>query len=64
MAIDWPAGEEQLRVTASAGVVTYPEDGSTPESLLDAVDALLYRAKHDGKNCVYFNELAEKRASH
>ncbi|HEX9779291.1 MAG TPA: sensor domain-containing diguanylate cyclase [Geopsychrobacteraceae bacterium] len=64
MAIDWPAGEEQLRVTASAGVVTYPEDGSTPESLLDAVDALLYQAKHDGKNCVYFNELAEKRASH
>lgn len=53
--IDWPGVQEQLRVTTSSGVATFPGDGSTTEGLLEIVDALLYRAKREGKNCVYYN---------
>jgi len=63
MGIDWPEVQEQLRVTASAGVATFPGDGNTSESLLDAVDMLLYRAKDEGKNCIFFNEKARKRVN-
>lgn len=61
--IDWPDIQEQLRVTVSAGVATFPNDGVTPEKLLDSVDTLLYQAKQEGKNCVYFNEREKLRAN-
>ncbi|HKJ03956.1 MAG TPA: sensor domain-containing diguanylate cyclase [Geopsychrobacteraceae bacterium] len=62
MGIEWPGVQQQLRVTASAGVATFPDDGIAAECLLNSVDELLYRAKREGKNCVYFNELLRKRA--
>lgn len=40
-------------ITVSVGVATYPQDGDSPEVLLQTVDDLLYRAKHEGKNKVY-----------
>jgi diguanylate cyclase (GGDEF)-like protein/PAS domain S-box-containing protein len=43
-----PLGE----VTASAGVATFPLHGSTPQLLLDAADAALYRAKAEGRDRV------------
>ncbi len=39
-------------LTASFGVSTFPEDGSTQASLLATVDKRLYRAKAEGKNRV------------
>jgi diguanylate cyclase (GGDEF)-like protein len=39
-------------VTASIGVSTWPEDGTTPEVLLQVADAWLYRAKAEGRNRV------------
>lgn len=42
------------RVTASIGVAVYPRDGQTLEDLLSAADALLYVAKREGKNKVYW----------
>ena len=39
-------------ITLSAGVATMPQDGSTMDQLLDVADGALYRAKHDGRNCV------------
>jgi len=41
-------------VTVSVGVASYPLDGETTEGLLKMVDGLLYRAKKEGKNIVYF----------
>lgn len=39
-------------VTISAGVATFPHDGTTPEVLFEVADALLYRAKASGRNRV------------
>jgi len=46
--------EEQTlgRITLSLGVATFPNDGATSTALLKAVDAALYRAKHEGRNRV------------
>src|SRR5919204_668498 len=41
-----------VNVTISVGVATFPDDGSTPEALLDAADTALYRAKLAGRNSV------------
>ena len=43
---------QPFRVTFSAGVATYPDDGLTVESLLKASDRRLYLAKRTGKNRV------------
>lgn len=41
-------------LTVSVGVACYPIDGKDPDTLLGTVDALLYKAKNQGKNKVYF----------
>jgi diguanylate cyclase (GGDEF)-like protein len=41
-----------LKVTVSLGVADAPSDGNRPEELVKKVDARLYRAKHEGRNCV------------
>ena len=44
------AGSEPFTLTASIGIVCYPEHGETVELLLENVDKALYRAKNQGKN--------------
>ena len=46
--------ESRLRVnvTVSLGAATYPENGTTPEHLVEKVDQALYLAKGRGKNMV------------
>lgn len=39
-------------VTVSIGIATYPADGMTPEVLQQLADAMLYRAKAEGRNRV------------
>lgn len=41
-----------LPVTASIGVACFPTDGFDNDSLLKAVDIVLYKAKQAGRNCV------------
>jgi diguanylate cyclase (GGDEF)-like protein len=41
-------------VTVSLGVSGFPGDGSTTDHLLSHADACLYKAKHQGKNMVYW----------
>ena len=54
-------GVEELRlhedkdypgITASIGVASFPEDGKSPESVLECADRALYEAKARGKNGV------------
>jgi diguanylate cyclase (GGDEF)-like protein len=45
-------GEQVLPVTISLGLASFPEDGTTRESLLKAADKALYKAKEAGRNRV------------
>jgi diguanylate cyclase (GGDEF)-like protein len=42
----------QLGVTISLGIALAPQDGNNPKELLKQADDALYRAKHEGRNCV------------
>jgi diguanylate cyclase (GGDEF)-like protein/PAS domain S-box-containing protein len=42
----------KVKVTASCGVATFPDDGVTLDWLLKVADERLYKAKSLGKNCV------------
>lgn len=45
-------GDKEVAVTISLGAATYPYDGETPSSIIDAADKRLYNAKHNGRNQV------------
>jgi diguanylate cyclase (GGDEF)-like protein/PAS domain S-box-containing protein len=45
-------GQSLAPVTLSLGVAVFPEHGTTSTGILRAVDAALYRAKHDGRGRV------------
>jgi diguanylate cyclase (GGDEF)-like protein len=42
--------ETDTYLSASTGIVIFPEDGSDPDTLLRRADAAMYRAKEDGRN--------------
>ncbi|WP_252228497.1 diguanylate cyclase domain-containing protein [Caldicoprobacter algeriensis] len=44
---------EADNVTGSFGVVEYQE-GDTLDSIMKRADAMMYRAKNDGRNCVRY----------
>ncbi|MDO3377463.1 diguanylate cyclase [Geoalkalibacter halelectricus] len=43
---DLPSG----KLTASMGIASFPGDGNTPRTLINAADIALYRAKSEGRN--------------
>jgi diguanylate cyclase (GGDEF)-like protein len=45
---------EKVGMTASFGMATFPEDGTSSADLLVKVDERLYRAKWEGKNRVVY----------
>ena len=45
---------EEVVVTASIGIATFPADGDNAEALLGAADAAMYRAKQSGRNAFQF----------
>jgi diguanylate cyclase (GGDEF)-like protein len=45
-------GQSLGPITVSLGVAAFPNHGDTPEALLRAADAALYRAKHEGRDRV------------
>ncbi len=57
-AIKVPRREEQVRVTVSAGVAVWPNDGDNPDDLVHAADARLYHAKALGRNRVVSSSVA------
>jgi diguanylate cyclase (GGDEF)-like protein/PAS domain S-box-containing protein len=46
--------EHDIHVTASIGIVTYPEDGTDVETLLKNADFAMYQAKDSGRNNYQF----------
>jgi diguanylate cyclase (GGDEF)-like protein len=47
----WAAGND-IPVTISCGVASYPDGALTKEAFFAAADKALYEAKHAGRNCV------------
>jgi diguanylate cyclase (GGDEF)-like protein/PAS domain S-box-containing protein len=45
---------QEVFVTASIGIATFPADGDNAEALLGAADAAMYRAKQAGRNAFQF----------
>lgn len=48
--------QAQVQLSASIGVVLYPEHGDMPEDILKKADAAMYAAKRAGRNCWRFFE--------
>ena len=46
----------KIHISISIGIAERSKRHSTPELVVDAADAALYRAKEDGRNCVRFAE--------
>jgi diguanylate cyclase (GGDEF)-like protein/PAS domain S-box-containing protein len=60
--------QHDLHVTASIGIVTYPDDGTDAEALMKNADFAMYHAKDSGRNNYQFfksdmNERAVERQS-
>jgi len=51
-----PSGAAKTTISISAGIAERSMRHSTPELVLDAADAALYRAKEAGRNCVKVDE--------
>lgn len=47
---------EKLHMSASIGLVVYPDDGDMAEDLLKKADSAMYAAKRAGRNCWRFYE--------
>src|SRR5207253_7486397 len=45
---------QEIVITASIGIATYPADGQDAGALLAAADAAMYRAKQSGRNAYQF----------
>jgi diguanylate cyclase (GGDEF)-like protein len=45
---------QELRITASVGICTYPEDGEDEQTLTKHADVAMYQAKAEGKNNFQF----------
>jgi predicted signal transduction protein with EAL and GGDEF domain len=52
-------------LTASLGISSFPEDGTTPIALINAADIALYQAKSQGRNRIvlYSADLAPNQSS-
>jgi diguanylate cyclase (GGDEF)-like protein len=59
LSIRLPKQETVARLTVSAGIAIFPEDGVTADELIDQADARLFEAKESGRNRVVGPPLPE-----
>lgn len=63
LGVPFRIADHVFRLTASIGICLYPDDGNTPQLLIDRADAAMYRAKRLGLGSyVFHNEDAEQKA--
>lgn len=53
---EYEVSVERIHMSASMGVVVYPDDGDRVEDILKKADSALYAAKRAGRNCWRFYE--------
>ncbi|WP_425914211.1 putative bifunctional diguanylate cyclase/phosphodiesterase [Pseudomonas sp. GWSMS-1] len=54
LAASFSIGQQQLHITASIGISTYPNDATVAEGLIKNADTAMYRAKEEGRNNYQF----------
>jgi diguanylate cyclase (GGDEF)-like protein len=54
LAVPYRVGAEDIVITSSMGIASYPLDGETPEDLLKGADIAMYSAKDAGRNTYQF----------
>lgn len=59
---EYDLGEAKIQMSASIGIVEYPQHGLVPEVILQKADIAMYAAKETGRNCwhVFEASLLEK----
>ncbi len=50
---EFEENQPNRKITISAGVATYPDDGQDFDSLVNSADQRLYRAKQSGRNAIF-----------
>jgi len=68
VSLPYQLGENEIHISASAGIAVFPGDGDDVEALMNHADVAMYKAKKDGRNQHLFfnqtmNEAEEKRAN-
>lgn len=53
---DYTVANEKIHLSASVGVLVYPDDGNVAEDVLKKADTAMYAAKRAGRNCWRFFE--------
>jgi diguanylate cyclase (GGDEF)-like protein len=54
-------GKEEVSITVSVGLSTYPEDSKDKKGLINIADKALYYAKETGRNrCVHFRDIVDE----
>ena len=55
---EYDLGEAKIQMSASIGIVEYPQHGLVPEVILQKADVAMYAAKETGRNCWHVFEAA------
>jgi len=55
-------GEHEITATLSIGISVYPDENTTPETIVQHADQALYQSKKSGRNCYkYYNEMMQQQ---
>lgn len=54
LAMPFPMGQQRVQISVSIGIAFYPESASTSNTLLEAADQAMYKAKKAGSNQICF----------
>lgn len=60
LALPFHIAPKPVLVTVSIGISSYPQDATTPDTLLNAADQAMYRAKKAGSNRLCFYDTLDK----